>query len=389
MTAESEDINNRTTFIDLLNKYSRLDQIKHFTVRTEKIELASVGDGNLNDVIRVKNASKSVILKSAPPYIKCLGPEYPLDPCRGQTEYEALRIFSDLAPGCVPQPYFYDKESKTMCMEDLTTYTDFRKQLIDGVCSLKAVKKLAKGIGKVHNQTHLAKVGEQSFSQLKQKFPDTELVSLTEQYIFTKPFDKSDSTNRLSDDISSSLPQLYDNPRVLEAADVMKNIFLTKKECLLHGDLHTGSVMVDGGNSKMIDLEFAYMGPPAFDIGVLLANYIFSYYGHMSIPEDNDRHRKFAQKMIEACKLTVSSYLKEMTSSVGTLQQYQDNLLSEMAGFAGCELIRRVVGAAPVADLHSAFSRQDALGAGTRLLLGKDNIQSVDKLTVIALMLTH
>lgn len=171
MTAESEDINNRTTFIDLLNKYSRLDQIKHFTVRTEKIELASVGDGNLNDVIRVKNASKSVILKSAPPYIKCLGPEYPLDPCRGQTEYEALRIFSDLAPGCVPQPYFYDKESKTMCMEDLTTYTDFRKQLIDGVCSLEAVKKLARGIGKVHNQSHLAKVGEQSFSQLKQKFP--------------------------------------------------------------------------------------------------------------------------------------------------------------------------------------------------------------------------
>lgn len=83
---------------------------------------------------------------------------------------------------------------------------------------------------------------------------DTELVSLTEQYIFTKPFDKSDSTNRLSEDISSSLPQLYDNPRVLEAADVMKNIFLTKKECLLHGDLHTGSVMVDGGNSKVSDI---------------------------------------------------------------------------------------------------------------------------------------
>lgn len=55
---------------------------------------------------------------------------------------------------------------------------------------------------------------------------------------------------------------------------------------------------------QMIDLEFAYMGPPAFDIGVLLANYIFSYYGHISIPEDNDRHRQFAQLMIEACKLT-------------------------------------------------------------------------------------
>lgn len=40
---------------------------------------------------------------------------------------------------------------------------------------------------------------------------------------------------------------------------------------------------------------------------------------------------------------TVSCYLEEMTSSVGTLQQYQDNLLSEMAGFAGCEIIRRYI----------------------------------------------
>lgn len=59
------------------------------------------------------------------------------------------------------------------------------------------------------------------------------------------------------------------------------------------------------------------------------------------------------------------------------------SLLSTRIICCGC----RVVGAAPVADLHSAYSRQDALGAGIRLLLGKDNIQSVDKLTVIALML--
>lgn len=44
--------------------------LQPFTVRTEEIELASVGDGNLNDVIRVKNASQSVIFKRAPPYIK-------------------------------------------------------------------------------------------------------------------------------------------------------------------------------------------------------------------------------------------------------------------------------------------------------------------------------
>ena len=82
-------------------------------------------------------------------------------------------------------------------------------------------------------------------------FRNTELVSLTEQFIFTKPFDKSDSTNRLSEDISCSLPQLYDNPRVLEAANFMKGIFLNKKECLVHGDLHTGSIMVNEDETKV------------------------------------------------------------------------------------------------------------------------------------------
>ncbi|XP_022318105.2 methylthioribose kinase-like [Crassostrea virginica] len=381
------DGKDRKIFIDLLKKYSQTDQIKPFNSYTDEVELTFIGDGNLNDVIRAKCPSHSVIFKRAPPYIKCLGPEYPLDPSRGQIEYQALCVFSDLAPGSVPRPYFYDEEAKTMCMEDESSYQDYRKQLIGGTCSLGAVEKLAREIGQVHNRTHVSHVGEHSFQQLKQKFPNTELVSLTEQFIFTKPFDKSDSTNRLSEDISCSLPQIYDNPRVLEAANFMKGIFLNKKECLVHGDLHTGSIMVNGDETKMIDLEFAYMGPPAFDLGVLLANYIFSYYGHMSIPEDNDRHRKFAQLMIEACKLTVRSYLEEMTSSVGEKQQYQENLMTEMAGFAGCELIRRVVGAAPVEDLHSTYSRQDALGAGTRLLLGKDNISSVDKLLVIALML--
>ncbi|XP_061167799.1 LOW QUALITY PROTEIN: methylthioribose kinase-like [Saccostrea echinata] len=373
-------------FIGLLDKYSQLDQLKSFS-GPDTIELTSAGDGNLNDVIRAKKSGQSIIFKRAPPYIKCLGPEYPLEPSRGQTEYDALCVFSELALASVPRPYFYDHESRTICMEDLVTYKDFRKQLISGICCMEAVEKLARDIGKVHNQTHVAKISERSFSEYKSKFQDTELVKLTEQYIFTKPFDKFDSTNKLSDDITSSLSQLYDNPRVLDVANDMKHIFLTKKECLVHGDLHTGSVMVNGADTKIIDLEFAYIGPAALDIGLLLANYIFSYYGHMSIPEDHDRHRKFAQLMIEACKVTVNKYLEEMTSFVGEQQTYQDKLLSEMAGFAGCELIRRVVGAAPVEDLHSPYSKQDALGAGVRLLLGRHNITTVDKLLVIALML--
>ena len=37
----------------------------------------------------------------------------------------------------------------------------------------------------------------------------------------------------------------------------------------------------------------------------------------------------------------VNVYLENMTAHVGEKKEYVDNLLSEVAGFAGCEIIRR------------------------------------------------
>lgn len=65
-------------FIDLLLKGDVLKIeilfyiffLQYFIVCIEEIELVLVGDGNLNDVIRVKNVFKSVIFKSVFLYIK-------------------------------------------------------------------------------------------------------------------------------------------------------------------------------------------------------------------------------------------------------------------------------------------------------------------------------
>lgn len=46
--------------------------------------------------------------------------------------------------------------------------------------------------------------------------------------------------------------------------------FMTEAQALLHGDLHSGSIMVTDTDTKVIDPEFGFMGPMAFDIG----NYI-------------------------------------------------------------------------------------------------------------------
>ena len=79
------------------------------------------------------------------------------------------------------------------------------------------------------------------------------MVSLTKNYVFTAPFMNGEPTNKCTDNVKPVLTQIYDDPVVLKSAERMKKMFLERKECLLHGDLHTASVMctTEGKNSKV------------------------------------------------------------------------------------------------------------------------------------------
>lgn len=66
--------------------------------------------------------------------------------------------------------------------------------------------------------------------------------------------------------------------------------FCERAQALIHGDLHTGSIMVTADSTQVIDPEFAFYGPMGFDIGAFLGNLILAFFaqdGHAS--EANDR----------------------------------------------------------------------------------------------------
>lgn len=66
--------------------------------------------------------------------------------------------------------------------------------------------------------------------------------------------------------------------------------FCERAQALIHGDLHTGSVMVTTDSTQVIDPEFAFYGPMGFDIGAYLGNLILAFFaqdGHAD--QVNDR----------------------------------------------------------------------------------------------------
>lgn len=52
----------------------------------------------------------------------------------------------------------------------------------------------------------------------------------------------------------------------------MKEKFMTQAQALVHGDLHTGSIMINQTETYVIDPEFAFYAPIGFDVGAVIAS---------------------------------------------------------------------------------------------------------------------
>lgn len=57
-----------------------------------------------------------------------------------------------------------------------------------------------------------------------------------------------------------------------------QTLFCQKQEALLHGDLHLGSLMVTPASTYIIDAEFAFAGPIAFDVAKFAFDLLLTYF---------------------------------------------------------------------------------------------------------------
>ena len=77
------------------------------------------------------------------------------------------------------------------------------------------------------------------------------MVTVTEQYIFVKPFVANDPTNKHDPLLNNAVEALRHDSKCHKRAEEMRKMFVENKDCFCHGDLHTGSVMIRNGESKV------------------------------------------------------------------------------------------------------------------------------------------
>jgi Predicted kinase len=116
---------------------------------------------------------------------------------------------------------------------------------------------------------------------------------------------------------------------------------------------------VADGDARVIDLEFAFFGPMAYDTGNVLANLAFASIAHQERGND-----AFARQITEYAQGFWNALYDEARLIWPTNEPWNEifisDLLRDSARYAATELVRRIVGLAHVADI-------DSLADGPRL----------------------
>ena len=393
---------------DILEEYIlNIPQIQEY-LQEGHIEIDEIGDGNLNFVYRVTNeeTNKSLIVKQAVPYLRIAGEWFALSRDRMSYEIRALRFYEEIAEGSVPKVYYADEDMSLVIMQNLSDEIIMRKGLIDRVYYPNFVEDISEFLAKSLFYSSSLYLSSSQKRELIGRFNgNVELCKLTEDFVFTNAF-MDDETNDINPDLIDEARELFAKDEFKKGVLRLKYIFMTQSDALLHGDLHTGSIMISSESTFVIDPEFAFVGAFGFDIGALIANMINSYISH-TVTSKDEAYREWILDSIEQIYtlfhskfLTLwsqhpnSALLKEGFISDSELREFKEEFMGDIftqsIGFAGCKIARRVFGIAGVEEIRGLKSREDrakaerlALAIGERLVVEYRDIRSVERLIAI------
>ena len=339
--------------------------------------ITEVGDGNLNLVFIVKGARGGVAVKQALPYVRLVGESWPLPLSRSHYEYLALAKQAELAPGLVPALLHHNEALALTVMELLEPHIIMRKGLIAGTQYPRFVEDITTFMARtLFFTSDLAVPAAEKKEGIAAFAGNHALCKITEDLIFTDPYRVAEQNRWTQPWLDATARAFREDLDLHVAISRLKLKFLNAPEALIHGDLHTGSIMVTDSATIVIDPEFAFYGPMGFDIGAVIANLLMAYLasaGHERSPGERQVFEawvletvenvwnEFARKFLELWRTQAGGDAYPRTLFEGEAgaarleaerQAYMARLFQDTVGFSAAKIIRRILGLAHNIDFE-------------------------------------
>ncbi|XP_059149331.1 methylthioribose kinase-like [Physella acuta] len=275
--------------------------------------------------VRSSDGAQSCVVKVFLGNVKCLGPDAPIEASRCQRENDACHYFLSLTPNCCQLPYFCDAANSLVCLQDFPDHRLWGDVLLRS-CDLHTGAKIADTLVALHSSSHREKLGVAEFQGLQQKFGPLpqQTAYLCDQH-FNRPFLEGHRNNRPRDeDVRLKMDEVIKDDVVIKATELAKEwMAVASGDCCIHGDLHAGSILYKetDGSIKLIDTESSRIGPPAFDLALLICNYVLLYHYHQDMchvvpaPDKTD-HSQLMTDTLDLICITMSRYMEGMSRAL-------------------------------------------------------------------------
>lgn len=239
--------------------------------------LDKAGEGNMNVTLRATTDRRTLILKQSRPYVA----KYPQIPAPAQRIDLENRFYTEVArDGALamrmPARVGFDAANRLLALEDVGDGGDMLHLYADTASQEPArgvMTALVYWLWRLHA---LAEVPAGDFA-------NTDMRALNHAHIFVIPF-QPDSGAGIAPGLETIATTFQQDDALKAAASALGDIYLGRaphasRPCLLHGDYYPGSWL---HNQRLgvviIDPEFAFVGAPEFDVGVMLAHLTFAGY---------------------------------------------------------------------------------------------------------------
>lgn len=298
------------------------------------VEIRRAGAGNMNLALRVTPfVGEAFIVKQGRPWVEKYK-QIPAPIERTLVEaafYEAVQDNPRLGRQ-MPRVLDLDRLNHVLVLEDVGSAGDFTSIYADGVIPASVVGALLEWLEQLDTISIPA--------SRREVFTNRAMRALNHEHMFDLPL-----RDRNGLDLDAITPGLGDAARDLIADRAYGAVvaglgqrYLADGTSLVHGDYFPGSWLKCAGGVRIIDPEFCFLGDPEFDCGVLAA--------HLTIA-------------------SAGSTVLEMICASADTRRLD---LERVAGYAGVEIMRRLIGVAQLPIQHDIQRKQALLERSRRLV---------------------
>jgi 5-methylthioribose kinase len=291
--------------------------------------VSKAGEGNMNLTLRVVTSARSFVLKQARPWVEKY-PQIAAPVDRALVEiafYEAAGAVPEVRRA-MPQLLGSDPGSRLLILEDLGEAHDFTALYSGGLLDRGALDELVAYLVALHSEVDAATAEDRRI------FENREMRALNHEHIFRLPLadDNPLDLDGFSLGLAAAAAELKGDEAYVSTVTELGAEYLADGDTLVHGDYFPGSWLRASSGICVIDPEFCFLGPRAFDVGFML--------GHLHLAGQPD----------ETCEALVSRYAARAGAAVA----------AEARRFAGVEIMRRLIGVAQL-PLACGIERKEEL----------------------------